>query len=289
MARPLFVDTHVHFWDLTQSLLRYNWLDPDRPHPVLGDTAPIRVPKYTADEYIAETRFQSVTKCVHVQAAIGSADPVDETRWLQVQANRTGFPQGIVAYCDLASPRALATLERHAEFENVRGIRDFGQRDYLLSRRWHKGYSRLAEFGLVYCLDIVPEDLPKARMLADRFPEVILCIDHAGFPRARDNDYFKMWKRGLIVAAGAPNVVCKISGLGMCDHSWTTDSLRPWVLTCIEAFGSSRCFFGTNWPVDRLYSSYGDVLNAYSTIMKDLANADREAMFSSNAERIFRI
>ena len=68
-----------------------------------------------------------------------------------------------------------------------------------------------------------------------------------------------MWKRELQHLAGAPNVTIKISGLGMCDPKWTVESIRPWVMTCIEAFGVERSFFGTNWPVDRLYSSYPDV------------------------------
>jgi predicted TIM-barrel fold metal-dependent hydrolase len=89
--------------------------------------------------------------------------------------------------------------------------------------------------------------------------------------------------------AGAPNAVCKISGLGMCDNRWTVDSLRPWVLTCIEAFGVERSFFGTNWPVDRLYSSYGDVVDAYAEIVAELTPAEQEAVFSANASRIFRI
>ena len=59
-----------------------------------------------AEHFIAETRFQNVAKCVHVQAAIGIEDPVEETRWLQEQADRTGFPNGIVAHCDLGSADA---------------------------------------------------------------------------------------------------------------------------------------------------------------------------------------
>jgi predicted TIM-barrel fold metal-dependent hydrolase len=61
------------------------------------------------------------------------------------------------------------------------------------------------------------------------------------------------------------------------------------VLGCIEAFGPERSFFGTNWPVDRLYSSYGDVLDAYEEIIADFSPAEQEALFSKNAERIFRI
>ena len=89
--------------------------------------------------------------------------------------------------------------------------------------------------------------------------------------------------------AGAENVVVKISGLGMGDTCWTVGSIRPWVLSCIEAFGVERSFFGTNWPVDRLFSSYPDVVSAYAEIIAGFAPDDQEAMFSRNAERIFQI
>ena len=75
----------------------------------------------------------------------------------------------------------------------------------------------------------------------------------------------------------------------MCDPTWTVDSFRPWVMTCIETFGVERSFFGTNWPVDRLYSSYPDVLDAYAQIISGFSRAEQEALFFANAERIFRI
>jgi predicted TIM-barrel fold metal-dependent hydrolase len=289
VARLPFVDTHVHYWDLKDPSLKYAWLERDWVHPVLGDIDGLKVLKYMVEQFIAETRFQNVSKCVHVQAAIGIADPVEETRWLQEQADRTGFPHGIVAHCDLASPNAAETLERHMAYPNMRGIRDFGQGDYLVDPAWQKGYGLLAQKDLVFCLDVLPENLGKARELAEAYPDVVLCIDHAGFPRARDTEYFEMWRRGMQEAAGAPNVVCKVSGLGMCDNAWTVDSLRPWVLACIDAFGTDRTFLGTNWPVDRLYSSYGDVLDAYERIIGDLSGPEQEALFSQNAERVFRI
>jgi predicted TIM-barrel fold metal-dependent hydrolase len=289
MAKLPFVDTHVHYWALRDPKLKYTWLEPDWVHPVLGDIDGLKVLKYMAEHYIAETRFQNVSKCVHVQAAIGIEDPVEETRWLQEQADRTGFPQGIVAHCDLASSDAEETLGRHLQYANMRGIRDFGQGDYLVDPAWQEGYGLLGPHDLVFCLDVTPQDMGKARALAEKYPDVVLCIDHAGFPRERTPEYFELWQRGMREVAAAPNAICKISGLGMCDNAWTVDSFRPWVLECIEAFGTERSFFGTNWPVDRLYSSYGDVLNAYETIISDLSPAEQEALFSKNAERIFRI
>jgi predicted TIM-barrel fold metal-dependent hydrolase len=83
--------------------------------------------------------------------------------------------------------------------------------------------------------------------------------------------------------------VIKISALGMGDHNWSVDSLRPWVLACIETFGSERAFFGSNWPLDRLYSSYGDVLNAYADIVSGFSETEQKALFSDNANRIFKL
>ena len=89
--------------------------------------------------------------------------------------------------------------------------------------------------------------------------------------------------------ARAPNVTMKISGLGMGDPRWNVQSIRPYVVGSIEAFGVDRVVFGTNWPVDRMFSSYPDVINAYSEIISAFTREEQIKMFSGNAERIFRI
>jgi predicted TIM-barrel fold metal-dependent hydrolase len=61
------------------------------------------------------------------------------------------------------------------------------------------------------------------------------------------------------------------------------------VLECIDAWGTKRSFFGTNWPVDRLFSSYGDVLDAYAELISDVGEAEQRALFYENADRIFRL
>ena len=117
----------------------------------------------------------------------------------------------------------------------------------------------------------------------------MICVDHCAIPELRTDEFFRSWKRGVQDLARAPNLVMKISGLGMTDHRWTVASFRPYVLTAIETFGVDRVVFGTNWPVDRLYSSYPDVINAYFEIIAPFAREERVKMFSGNAERIFRI
>ena len=289
MAKLPFVDTHVHFSDLREEQLTYVWLLPEFEHPALGDIGAIQAQRYWADDYVRETRFQNVAKSVHVQAALGIADPVEETRWLQAFADRLGHPHGIVGEVHLAQPDAAAVIEQHLQFANFRGVRDFGEGDYPSDAAWRAGFANLEQHDLVACLDSAPETYASIKGLAEAFPNIVISLDHAGFPRARDDEYFAMWKRELQNLAQAPNVVIKISGLGMCDNDWTVDSIRPWVMTCIETFGVERSFFGTNWPVDRLYSSYGDVVDAYEAIISGFSPDEQVALFSGNAERIFRI
>jgi len=289
MAEIPFVDTHVHFSDLQDPNLYYAWLQPGWKHPILGDIEGIQAQRYWADEFVAETRFSNVKKSIHVQAALGIKDPVEETKWLQAFADRLGHPHGIVAEVHLQQDDAQSVIERHMAYPNVRGVRDFGPGDYLVDDQWRRGYAHLRDHDLVACLDSSPETYAKMRSLAEAFPDIVISLDHAGFPRKRDPEYFAMWKRELENLAGASNVVVKISGLGMCDNAWTVESIRPWVLTCIETFGIERSFFGSNWPVDRLYSSYPDVLDAYAEIIKGFSRGEQEALFFANAERIFRI
>jgi predicted TIM-barrel fold metal-dependent hydrolase len=289
MAELAFVDTHFHLHDMKHPTLRYGWLEPEAVHGFLPDTDPLKAQRYRIKDYLAEIRFANVPKAVHVQAAVNTPDPVDETRWLQAFADESGYPQGIVAECHLARSDAGAVLDRHLEFANVRGIRNFGEGNYLVDPAWRRGFAELESRNLVYCLDTRVERADDLLDLARTFPGVLICVDHCAIPMARDSASFKAWQRAMETMAKAPNVVMKISGLGMADPLWTVGSIRPYVLDSIEAFGVDNVVFGTNWPVDRMFSSYPDVVNAYAEIISGFPLAEQVKMFSGNAERIFRI
>ena len=290
MAKLSFVDTHIHFWDQQNPDLHYDMLMPDYEHPIIGPRfEKLRDFNYLADDYISETTKANVTKAIHVQAAVGIDDPVKETAWLQAASDRTGFPQAIVAHSDLRDSRVEDELERHTRHPNVRGIRDFSYGDYLVEPEFHRGFALLKRFNLAASMDVKWEEMHKLRDLGGKFPDTPIVLDHCGFPTARTDEYFSNWRRALTDLARAENVVCKISGLGMCDHDWSTESIRPWVLHCIEAFGTERCVFGTNWPVDKLFSTYDAVIDAYAEIIGDFSNDEQVAMFSGNAESLYGI
>ena len=289
MAELAFVDTHFHLHDMKHPTLRYGWLEPEAVHGFLPDTDPLKAQRYRIRDYIAEIRFANVPKAIHVQAAVDTPDPVDETAWLQAFADETGYPQGIIAECHLARPDAAAVLDRHLQHPNVRGIRNFGEGNYLVDPAWRKGFAELGRRNLVYCLDTRIERADDVLDLARAFSETIICVDHCAIPMERGNAYFKRWQAAIATMARSDNVIMKVSGLGMCDPLWTVDSIRPYVLGSIEAFGSDRIVFGTNWPVDRMFSSYPDVVNAYAEIISGFPREEQAKMFSANAERIFRV
>ncbi len=290
MDKPEFVDAHVHFYDMRHPDLFYAHWQPDVVHPSLG-TLPRKLAErnWLAEDFIEMTRESNVVKAIHVQAAIGSDDPVKETEWLQQAADRTGFPQAIVAYADLRAPDVEATLERHCEFPNMRGIRDFSYGDYLVEPDFHRGYALLEKYNLIASIAAQWQEMAKLRGLAEKFRNIPIVIDHAGFPAKRTPDYFENWKEGMRTAAQADNIICKISGLGMGDNNWTVDSIRPYVLTCIETFGVERSLFATNWPVDSLFSDYSTIVNAYDEITAGFTDDERAALFSGNAEGIYGI
>jgi predicted TIM-barrel fold metal-dependent hydrolase len=289
MADIPFVDTHFHLHDLKHPRLRYGWLERDAVHGFLADTDPLKSQHYLIKDYIAEIRFANVPKAIHVQAAVNTPDPVVETEWLQAFADQTGYPHGIVAECHLARPDAASVLDRHLQFANVRGIRNFGEGRYLIDPAWRRGFAELAPRKLVSCIDTRVELADDILDLARSFPGTQLCIDHCGIPMGRDTETFRRWRAAMDVMAKSPNVTMKISGLGMGDPLWSVASMRPYVLGSIEAFGTDRVVFGTNWPVDRMFSSYPDVINAYAEIISGFSKAEQTAMFSGNAERLFRI
>ena len=290
MSKLEFVDAHVHYYDMQHPELFYGHWQPGVPHPFLGDQIQkLAERNYLAEDYIAETRSANVTKAVHVQAAIGTEDPVKETEWLQQAAERTGFPHAIVAHADLRDPGVEAVLERHCRFPRMKGVRDFSYGDYLVEPDFHRGFALLQKYGLVSSMPVQWQEMGKLRDLAARFAGIPIVIDHAGFPTERTPEYFRNWKRGMAAAAEAGNVICKISGLGIGDNTWTVDSIRPYVLHCIETFGPERSLFASNWPVDWLWSSYDAVVDAYTAIVAGFSEDEKAAMFSKNSETLYRI
>ena len=293
------VDTHHHLCDLAANY--YPWLmDEPMWKRVLGDYSAIRK-SYLIEDYLADALPQNVVKSVHLQMGWDFADPVGETRWVQAISDRHGFPHGIVAFAKLEADDVEAVLDGHAQFANLRGIRQIlnwdpdpvrtfvDRADYMSDPKWLAGFAKLQARGLSFDLQIYPRQLADAAALARRFPDTQIILDHAGMPIDRDADSLAFWSNGMRQLAKAPNVAVKISALGVANPNWTEASIRPLVLSTIETFGIDRCMVASNFPVDRLTGSYAATFDAFRSITAGFSRRDRMALFHDNAIRIYRL
>lgn len=289
------VDPHVHIWDLSTGL--YPGLE--KPSVgFIGSNASI-ARSYLLDELLAEGAGEiDVVKIVNIEAF--PTDTVAETEYLQAQADCTDYPQGIVAGADLSQPDVEAKLATQAAFANVRGIRQvlnthrnalyaYTAKDYMADPRWRRNFALLAKYDLSFDMQLYPHQMTAAAAVAAENERVNIVVNHAGMFADRTLEGWREWRAGLRTLAGCDNVSVKISGLGMFDHRWTVESIRPYVLETLDAFGIGRAMFASNFPVDKLFATYGDTWNAFAAITADLREGEREALFRANAERIYRL
>jgi predicted TIM-barrel fold metal-dependent hydrolase len=75
----------------------------------------------------------------------------------------------------------------------------------------------------------------------------------------------------------------------MVTHTLDEASLRPWIEDCLEIFGSERCMFGGNFPVDAMYGSFDELMHAFHAATDQLSKEERRAFFAENARRVYRL
>ncbi len=285
--RLTLVDAHHHFWDPATN--PYPWLSPT-PLPTLryGDYAALRR-RYLPQDYARDTAGWVIAGTVHVEAEWDRADPVAETRWLAEVRRRHGWPTVAVAHAALQGDGVDAVLAAHAAFDFVRGIRQKPEPGQMSDARWRRGYARLAPHGLSYDLQAPFERRAEAAGLARDFPDTRIVVNHTGLPVDHGEDGLKAWRRALETVAAQPSVALKVSGLGGPDQSWPVEANRRVVRDAIAIFGVARCLFASNYPVDSLCASFDAIFRAFDGFTADLPEADRRALFSDNARRIYRM
>jgi predicted TIM-barrel fold metal-dependent hydrolase len=294
------VDTHFHLIDPETN--PYPWLEPgaQRPDVFAGRDEQLNH-VFLEPDYKRIADQVPIAKAVHLQANWDPTDPVAETVWLHENIERTGFPDAVVAFANLSLPEAEETLAAQSAYPRTRGIRHIlnwhedpshrhsDRGDYLWSEDWRRGFALLDRYGLSFDLQIYPHQMGAALDLARAFPETQIVLNHAGMPFWRGEEELAAWRAAMAELASAPNVAVKISGLGLGDPDWTPESMRPVLLGTIEAFGTERAMFGSNFPVDGLFSDLATQWSAYDQLTADFSTDERRALFQTNAERVYRI
>lgn len=291
------VDAHHHLWDL--DACHYPWLMARGVTRFFGDPTPIQK-NYLPHDLLDDARDFELAASVHIQVGVAPGDVLKETAWLQSIGDNDGLPSAIVAYCDLDKPDVGDALQAQLQYANVRGVRQIvgrsqeedarsGSGDLPDNPLWRENLKLLSDFGISFDLQLTPEQVPRVAEALSFAPNTRIALCHCGSPWDQSGRGLGSWRDGLRLLASMPNVFCKVSGLGMFDHDWSIDSIRPIVESCIDIFGTERTMFGSNFPVDKLHASYGKIWNAYQELTATLSDDEQNQLFCDTARAFYRI
>jgi predicted TIM-barrel fold metal-dependent hydrolase len=178
----------------------------------------------------------------------------------------------------------------------------------LMDKRVREGFARLAPLGLSFDAWMYHTQLGELVDLARAFPETQIVLDHVGgaiglgrYAGKRD-EVFAEWTARIRELAACPNVHAKLGGLGMRMFGFdlhtrelppSSEELaaawRPYIETCIAAFGPERAMFESNFPVDKSSCSYHVLWNAFKRIAGGCSAAEKQALFAGTATQFYRL
>jgi predicted TIM-barrel fold metal-dependent hydrolase len=178
----------------------------------------------------------------------------------------------------------------------------------LLDPAFRKGLACLAPLGLSFDAWLFHPQIGELTDLARAFPDTRIILDHCGGPAGtgqyanRRKEIFAVWKTSIGEIAKCPNVAVKLGGLGMCllgfdfherpmppSSEQLAAAWRPYIETCIEAFGTERAMFESNFPPDKGQCSYQVIFNAFKRIAAGYSETEKAALFSKTAMEVYRL
>jgi predicted TIM-barrel fold metal-dependent hydrolase len=290
------VDAHHHIWRQAD----LPWLTGPMQPRIFGRYEAIRR-DYPIEEFRSDLSNSGVVKSVYVQTNWPKDRFEDEAIWVQRTADATGWPHAIVAYADFSVEDVRPQLDRLARHKLVRGVRmqlhwhqnplyRFAEwPDLPLDPKIQRNMARLADYGWSFDLQVFASQMPDAASLAEACPGVTMVLQHAGMLEDLSQAGRSEWRAGMVRLGACPNVVCKLSGLGTFLHRNDPAHIAEIVRETVSIFGAERCLFGSNFPIEKLWTSYADLVSAHRRALEGLSPGEQRAVLHDTAMRVYRI
>jgi L-fuconolactonase len=276
----MVIDAHQHFWIFDP--VRDSWITPEMA-VIQKDFMPADLEPVL--------RGAGVDGCVSVQADQSEA----QNEFLLANAEGSAFIRGVVGWIDLQSPDVGEQLAHYRRFPKMKGFRHVlqGEKDraLMLKPAFKRGIGLLKQFGYTYDILIFPDQLGFTRDLVAAFPDQPFVIDHIAKPHIREKKLTAEWQSAIRAIAAHEHVYCKISGMVTeADwKNWTAADLRPYLDTVVEAFGTERIMFGSDWPVCLVAASYERVMGVVKDYFADASREEQDACFGGNAIKFYNL
>lgn len=255
----MYLDSHIHLWELD-----------DGEHFWMRDKIAGLHRDFTQADLRALRAKCGVGSAIVVQAC----HTIRETRkWLE-RAENSDQLAGVVGWLDIFSENLEAETRDYQRSPKFAGLRplppDTFSGDWLGDARSKDSIKLLQSLDV--SVDILQrmENLPRARAFFREFPGLRLVLNHGGRPAVMTG-ILEPWRSEIRAFAKETSAVVKCSGLvERAGVEWSKDSVKPYVAELIEAFGTKRTMFGTNWPVSTISSTYDLWVNTLVQILDEL-------------------
>lgn len=290
------IDGHHHIWRLADVA----WLQgPSQPR-IFGAYDAIKR-DYLAREFIEDLAGTGVEKSIFVQANRGPGLEVEEVAWVQEVADTHGFPHAIVGYADFTDAASLETLETYRRFPNMRGIRQqlhwhknpgyrFAATPNVMGEEFfRRNFARLADFGWLFELQVFADQMADAADFAAAFPDTTFVLEHSGMLEDLSDAGRARWREGLERLAALDNMNTKLSAFGTFIHRVDPQLIADIVGEVVGLFGAERCLWGSNFPIEKIWTDYGTLLDAHLGAIKGLSVEDQHNILYATAERLYQL
>ena len=276
------IDTHQHL--LYPERFGYSWSK---------GIAALEGKPFRLEEYHAAAKDTGIAETLFMEVDVDEPQMKAETDFfLQLATQPESGIAGVLAACRPEREDFPAQVEaiRHPKLKGLRRILHTQPDELSQTPLFAKNLARLASQRLTFDLCLLSRQLPLAKPILQRVPDVQFVLDHCGIPAIKEGA-LDPWREHIHDLARFPNLACKISGVvAYCDpRCVTVEAIRPFVEHCLECFGWERVLFGGDWPVCNLTSSLGRWIEIVKDIVGLESMANQEKFFAKNAERIYRL
>ena len=290
------VDAHHHIWRQADM----PWLSGEMLPRIFGPYEAIRR-DYLVDEFLDDLADTGVVKSVYVQANWPKDKFEDEVAWVSRVAEESGWPHGIVGYADVTVDDVRPQLDRLKKYPLMRGVRmqlhwheNTAYRfasgpDLSTDRHVQRNVASLADYGWSFDLQVFAPQMAGAAALAAACPRVTFVLQHAGMLEDRSDQGWDEWRAGMTQLAAQPNVVSKTSALGTFIHRNDPAHIAAVTRETVGMFGAERCLFGSNFPIEKLWTTYPELIAAHRAAAAQLPDADQRHLLHDTATRIYRL
>jgi predicted TIM-barrel fold metal-dependent hydrolase len=147
----------------------------------------------------------------------------------------------------------------------------------------------VSDLDFLFELQVFTSQMADSVQLAKSFPDTVFVLEHAGMLEDTSQDGWQKWRDGMSALAACRNVNVKLSGLGTFEHAYRYETIAPIIRETVGMFGSDRCLFGSNFPIEKLWTDYASLYRTFRMAIDELPEAQQHDLLYNTAARLYKI